>query len=88
AWTQKRGLELAQFSGDEKSYMEAHNNHFQPFAWIVDPLNVLQTAVHFAQARGDGHTVVVLPKHTLRMNHYVDFGSNMSRCLHELGGCE
>ena len=50
-------------------------------------VNVIQTAVHFAQARANGHKMIVLPKQTLRVNHYIDLGSNTTRCLDELGGC-
>eukprot|EP00928_Gymnodinium_smaydae_P008141 TRINITY_DN12949_c0_g1_i2.p1 TRINITY_DN12949_c0_g1~~TRINITY_DN12949_c0_g1_i2.p1 ORF type:complete len:209 (-),score=25.68 TRINITY_DN12949_c0_g1_i2:68-694(-) len=59
----------------------------QPFSWIVDPRNCLQTAVHFAQPRADGQGIVVLTPDKLRVNHYVDFGSNADRCsgLHPHG---
>eukprot|EP00929_Paragymnodinium_shiwhaense_P057132 TRINITY_DN28590_c0_g1_i1.p1 TRINITY_DN28590_c0_g1~~TRINITY_DN28590_c0_g1_i1.p1 ORF type:complete len:167 (+),score=31.75 TRINITY_DN28590_c0_g1_i1:48-503(+) len=86
AWTRKRDLNLR--TGSVKESLEDAHAHFQPFTWIVSPLNVLQTAVHFAQARSDQQAVVVLPRELLRINHYVDFGSNSSRCLEELGGCD
>eukprot|EP00927_Polykrikos_kofoidii_P037834 TRINITY_DN32038_c0_g1_i1.p1 TRINITY_DN32038_c0_g1~~TRINITY_DN32038_c0_g1_i1.p1 ORF type:complete len:905 (-),score=112.94 TRINITY_DN32038_c0_g1_i1:295-2979(-) len=82
AWTHKRDLKI----GNEER--EKMHQHFQPFSWIVDPLNVEQTAVHFALARAHMQTTVVLPRELLRLNHYVDFGSNKSRCLEELGGCD
>mmetsp|Transcript_172603 Transcript_172603/g.548050 ORF Transcript_172603/g.548050 Transcript_172603/m.548050 type:complete len:565 (-) Transcript_172603:149-1843(-) len=86
AWTHKRGLEIEGLQ--QKERIEAAHAHFQPFAWIIDPLNVLQTAVHFAQARAQEQAIVVMPRETLRVNHYVDLGSNTSRCRDELGGCE
>lgn len=85
AWPWKRGLDLEEMA--EQEGIEAVQGHTQPFAWIADTLNVAQTAVHFAQARAFGQKVVFLPQSTLRVNHYVDFGSNTSRCLEELGGC-
>eukprot|EP00927_Polykrikos_kofoidii_P044119 TRINITY_DN38178_c0_g1_i1.p1 TRINITY_DN38178_c0_g1~~TRINITY_DN38178_c0_g1_i1.p1 ORF type:complete len:897 (+),score=119.28 TRINITY_DN38178_c0_g1_i1:96-2786(+) len=87
AWTHKRGLEIRREAGTIEE-MEKEQGHFQPFSWIVDPLNVQQTAVHFARARAEMQAVVVIPKEQLRLNHYVDFGSNSSRCLEELGGCD
>ncbi|CAJ1374210.1 unnamed protein product [Effrenium voratum] len=84
-WTKKRGLEMSDAPGVPG--LQADSLHFQPFAWIVDPVNVIQTAVHFAQARANGHKMIVLPKQTLRVNHYIDLGSNTTRCLDELGGC-
>ena len=51
-------------------------------------VNVLQTAVHVAQPRAHGHSIVSLHPDLLRVNHYLDFGRNMSRCLEELGGCD
>lgn len=83
-WTHSRGIKL-DMTGPE--LLKMNHVHFQPFAWIVDPLNVMQTAVHFAQARADGQSVVVLPRELLRVNHYLDLGSNRSRCEEELGGC-
>lgn len=85
-WTHKRGLDIDGLDGTP--WMEAAHRHFQPFAWIIDPLNVLQTAVHFAQARGNKQAIVAMPREMLRINHYVDLGSNSSRCQDELGGCE
>jgi len=85
-WTHKRGLDIDGLDG--KRWFEAAHKHFQPFAWIIDPLNVLQTALHFVQARGNQQTIVAMPRELLRMNHYVDLGSNSSRCQDELGGCE
>ncbi|OLP82822.1 hypothetical protein AK812_SmicGene36484 [Symbiodinium microadriaticum] len=85
-WTHKRGLEFSEDSSMKGAEEDAV--HFQPFAFIVDPINVLQTAVHLAQARADDQAVVSISKDNLRMNHYVDLGSNRSRCQEELGGCE
>eukprot|EP00929_Paragymnodinium_shiwhaense_P083231 TRINITY_DN44271_c0_g1_i2.p2 TRINITY_DN44271_c0_g1~~TRINITY_DN44271_c0_g1_i2.p2 ORF type:complete len:202 (+),score=43.37 TRINITY_DN44271_c0_g1_i2:264-869(+) len=60
-----------------------------PFAWIADPLNVVQTAVHLVQPRGHGQAVVRVHPEALRVNHYVDFGANTSRCSSLPGGpCE
>eukprot|EP00929_Paragymnodinium_shiwhaense_P046144 TRINITY_DN23500_c0_g1_i1.p1 TRINITY_DN23500_c0_g1~~TRINITY_DN23500_c0_g1_i1.p1 ORF type:complete len:850 (+),score=128.94 TRINITY_DN23500_c0_g1_i1:100-2649(+) len=86
AWRKKRSLEISTDQNDLKIWQEA-STHYQAFAWIADPLNVLQTAVHFAQARADQQAVVCLSKEALRVNHYLDLGSNTTRCAKELGGC-
>merc|ERR1711865_1270256 len=86
-WTHKRGLTL-EGAASMKEMIHKSHAHFQPFAWIVDPLNTLQTAVHFTLARAERQSVVVLPPDTVRINHYVDYGSNHSRCLKQLGGCD
>lgn len=80
AWTSKRGVAMS----DDVNEM---SRHFRAFTWIVDPLNVVQSMVHFAQPRADGQGIMALHKDLLRVNHYVDFGSNKSRCFKELGGC-
>ncbi|CAK9021085.1 unnamed protein product [Durusdinium trenchii] len=84
-WTQKRGVEMSRDPGLRG--LEADSQHFQSFAWIVDPVNVLQTAVHLAQPRAHGQSIVSLHVDLLRVNHYLDLGRNASRCLEELGGC-
>lgn len=85
-WVHKRKSELAGKTGE--ALQHASEVHSRPFAWIVDPLNVVHTAVHLAQARADGQAVLAVPPDLMRVNHYIDLGSNKSRCLEELGGCE
>jgi len=85
-WLRRRGDLLGGKSGQE--YLQAAALHGRPFGFIVDPLNVMQTAVHQAQARADGQTVVSVSAEILRVNHYVDLGSNASRCVKLVGGCE
>lgn len=85
-WTRKRGDLLLGKTGQNLKI--AAETHSRPFAWIVDPLNVMHTAVHLAQPRAHGQAILALPPESLRVNHYIDLGSNKSRCLHELGGCE
>lgn len=85
-WTRKRGDQLHGKTGEE--WVKAAHQHHRAFAWIVDPLNIVHTAVHVAQPRSDGQVIVAVPTDRLRVNHYIDLGVNSSRCLHELGGCE
>eukprot|EP00439_Symbiodinium_sp_Y106_P070335 s450_g12.t1 len=59
-WTHKRGLEFSEDASMKGAEEDAV--HFQPFAFIVDPINVLQTAVHLAQARADDQAVVSISK--------------------------
>merc|ERR1712129_140565 len=84
-WLRRRGDLLVGKTEEERRKVEA--NHARPFVTIVDPLNVVQTAVHFAQARGNSQAVVKVPPDTPRVNHYIDLGSNASRCVELEGGC-
>merc|ERR1712196_523893 len=86
-WTKKRGLSLPE-KMDTRRFVAEAAKHYQPFAWLGDPLNVLQTAVHFAVPRAHDQSIVVLPPETLRVNHYVNLGSNRSRCEDELETCD
>ncbi|CAK0864079.1 unnamed protein product [Prorocentrum cordatum] len=86
SWTHKRGDLLKGKRGGE--WLKAAGNHLKPFSFVADPLNVVHSAVHLAQPRGDGQGIVAMEDRVLRVNHYIDLGVNSSRCLHELGGCE
>eukprot|EP00928_Gymnodinium_smaydae_P019636 TRINITY_DN17542_c0_g1_i1.p1 TRINITY_DN17542_c0_g1~~TRINITY_DN17542_c0_g1_i1.p1 ORF type:complete len:769 (-),score=100.16 TRINITY_DN17542_c0_g1_i1:109-2145(-) len=76
--------------GDRDQDRRADESHRweNPFAWLVDPLNVLQTAVHYAQPRADGQAIVTVPSNVLRVHHYVDLGSGRNRCEELRGGCD
>ncbi|CAE8653059.1 unnamed protein product [Polarella glacialis] len=78
AWTHKRNRS---FEGERGRMGFVFNDaEARPFTWIVDPLNVIQTAIHMAKPRSPDLTVVTLPTDLLRVNHYVNLGSNSSRC--------
>merc|ERR1712046_119252 len=74
-WVYSReGVEGSEHRSDDDNSPE------NPFAWIADPLNTLQTAVHYAQPRAEAQGIVEVPSSTLRVNHYVNVMSTTPRC--------
>eukprot|EP00929_Paragymnodinium_shiwhaense_P079689 TRINITY_DN41541_c0_g1_i2.p1 TRINITY_DN41541_c0_g1~~TRINITY_DN41541_c0_g1_i2.p1 ORF type:complete len:516 (-),score=49.91 TRINITY_DN41541_c0_g1_i2:264-1811(-) len=58
------------------------------FAYFATPLNVVQTHQHTVQPRADGQAVLQLSPDFLRLNHYIDMGSNRPRCRELPSGCD
>lgn len=85
-WVHGRGDVMSGSSGEQRRDLQSL--HERAFAWIVDPVGVVHTAIHLAHPRANGAIIVSVPGSILRVNHYLDLGSNESRCLRELGGCD
>ncbi|CAJ1389126.1 unnamed protein product [Effrenium voratum] len=78
-WTRKRPAAEPSLGRSE--------NHQRSFSFIADPVQVLQSAVHIAQPKYASTVMSTVHAERLCVKHYVDLGSNKSRCEEEGYGC-